>query len=148
MNDKNYYKEGDSRDVKILLAEDNPMNQKLAELILRQLGYQVDIVNDGREALAALKMTRYDIILMDIQMPEVDGLEATRMIRDPKSDVCNHEVPIIAMTALVMEEESEQFFDAGMNDYVSKPFDPGKLDKIIKKYIALQGHQRKISDDE
>ena len=103
--------------LRILLAEDNLVNQKVAIKMLERLGYTADIAADGREVLAALESRHYDVVLMDVQMPEMDGLEATRSIR---STAC-HQPYIIAMTAHAMKGDREECLDAGMNDYISKP---------------------------
>jgi len=106
---------------RILLAEDNLTNQKVAIGVLGKLGLQVDAVGNGREAIAALEMHHYDLVLMDVQMPGMDGLTATRIIRDPRSAVVDHAVPIIAMTANAMDSDREQCLAAGMNGYIMKP---------------------------
>ncbi len=120
-----------AKTVKILLAEDNPINQKVATLILRKSGYEVEVVNDGAEAVQALMVRSYDLVLMDVQMPNMDGLEATRRIRDPQSRVLNSQIPIIALTAHAMKGDEENCVASGMNDYLAKPIDPkGLLEKI------------------
>ena len=106
---------------RILLAEDNVTNQKVALGVLKKMGLQVDPVANGIEAIAALEMHHYDLVLMDVQMPEMDGLSATRIIRDPRSAVFDHAVPIIAMTANAMDSDREQCLAAGMNGYIVKP---------------------------
>jgi len=103
--------------LRILLAEDNLVNQKVAIRMLERLGYTADIAADGQEVLAALESRPYDVVLMDVQMPEMDGLEATRSIR---STAC-HQPYIIAMTAHAMKGDREVCLDAGMNDYIAKP---------------------------
>ena len=108
-------------DLRILLAEDNIINQKVAQSLLSKLGYKADVVANGLEALKALEQINYDLVLMDCQMPEMDGYEATSLIRDKSFAVLNHDVPIIALTANAMKEDRERCFRAGMNAYLSKP---------------------------
>ena len=107
--------------------EDNSINQKLVLNILEKWGYRADAVANGQEALQALEMAPYDLVLMDIQMPIMDGLEATRIIRDQNSWVLDHEIPIIAMTAHAMQGDREQCLYSGMNDYITKPVEPKEL---------------------
>ena len=120
----------------VLVAEDNPVNQKVAQLYLQKMGHRVDIVGNGREAIKALESVRYDVVLMDVQMPEVDGLAATRVIRHPGSDVLDHEVPIIALTAHALPSDREQCLAAGMNDYISKPIDARDLQEALERQLA------------
>ncbi|MGD0584231.1 MAG: response regulator [Oryzomonas sp.] len=120
---------------RILVAEDNPTNQMVALAILQKLGYRADVVTDGSEAITALQMTHYDLVLMDCQMPEMDGYEATAMIRSPLSAVLNHDVPIIALTAHVMQEEEEKCRTAGMNDYLAKPIHTMVLAGLLEKWL-------------
>jgi signal transduction histidine kinase/DNA-binding response OmpR family regulator len=119
------------RRVRILLVEDNIVNQKLAVRLLEKMGYRSDAVGNGREAVEALETVPYDVVLMDVQMPEMDGYEATRVIRSPQSKVRNHEVPIIAMTANAMKGDRERCIEAGMDDYIAKPIEPQKLLEVI-----------------
>jgi len=111
--------------LRILLAEDNAVNQKLALRLLAQLGYRADVAGNGLEAIAALERQRYDLVLMDVQMPELDGLEAARAIcqRWPRSE----RPRMIAVTANAMQGDREQCLEAGMDDYISKPIRVGEL---------------------
>jgi len=122
--------------VRILLAEDNEINQKLAVSMLKKIGYRVDVAANGKEAVEALEKSSYDAVLMDIRMPEMDGLEATRIIRDPQSKVRNHNIPIIAVTASALTGDRELFLKAGMNDYISKPIDSQKFLATIAKHTT------------
>jgi PAS domain S-box-containing protein len=124
--------------VRILLAEDNLTNQQVALGILRKLGLHADVVADGSEAIRSLEKSRYDLVLMDVQMPGMDGLEATQRIRDPSSAVLNHEVPIIAMTAHAMQGDRERCLDAGMDDYVTKPISPQTLAEAVDRWLPRE----------
>ncbi len=123
------------RKTRILLAEDNITNQRVALGILKRLGLSADAVANGEEALRALETLPYDVVLMDVQMPEMDGLAATRQIRDPRSAVPNHQIPIIAMTAHALEGDRETCLNAGMSDYVSKPVSPQALAAALEKWL-------------
>ena len=111
--------------MKILLAEDNPVNQKLALRLLERMGYHADVAGNGLEAIAAIEGSVYDVVLMDVQMPELDGLEATRRIRARWPGAAGPR--IVAMTANAMEGDRETCLAAGMDDYVSKPIRPETL---------------------
>ncbi len=121
--------------MRILLAEDNIINQQVALGILNKLGMRADAVANGAEAIAALEHIPYDLVLMDVQMPEMNGYEATMHIRDLKSSVLNHQIPIIAMTANAMDGDREKCLEAGMNDYVSKPVAPDALADTLDKWL-------------
>jgi CheY-like chemotaxis protein len=110
--------------LRILLAEDNAVNQKLALRLLAQIGYEAQVANDGQQALDALEHGEFDVVLMDVQMPELDGLEATRRIRRQWPDKA---IRIVAMTANAMAGDREACFAAGMDDYISKPIRPAEL---------------------
>ncbi len=112
---------------RILVAEDNAVNQALMRGILLKLGCDAAMVGNGQEAVAALAEQDFDLVLMDLQMPAMDGLEATAVIRDPESSVRDHDIPIIALTARAMEEDRQRCLDAGMNDHVSKPIEREEL---------------------
>ncbi|NTU96868.1 MAG: response regulator, partial [Chlorobiaceae bacterium] len=126
---------GESKIFRLLLAEDSSINQKVVTGLLGKLGYHIDVVANGQEALQALESVPYDLVIMDVQMPEMDGLEATRMIRSPNSKVLNHRIPVIALTAHAMEGDRELCLQAGMNDYVSKPIDSRLLAETLKKWL-------------
>ncbi|WP_300669833.1 cache domain-containing protein [Desulfoluna sp.] len=127
--------ESKRRTERILLVEDNLTNQKLALLLLKKMGFQAVAVANGKKALHALSETSYDLILMDVQMPEMDGHEATRRIRTPDSPVLNRTVPIIAMTAFAMKGDREACLNAGMDDYLSKPIRLAELSRVIDQWL-------------
>ncbi len=129
--------EAKRRSLRILLAEDNAINQKLAMHLLARFGFIADAVTNGREAVQALSQTPYDLVLMDVQMPEMDGLAATRVIRDPDSPVLNHSVPIVAMTAHAMIGDRDKCLSAGMNDYIAKPIQPNLLLQTIERLLGV-----------
>jgi PAS domain S-box-containing protein len=121
--------------VRILVAEDNPINQKVALGILHKMGLAADAVANGAEALRALAAARYDLVLMDVQMPELDGLEATQRIRSVSSGVLDHQVPIVAMTAHAMPGDRDRCLAAGMNEYLQKPVSPQALAEALDKWL-------------
>ena len=127
--------------VQLLLVEDNPVNQEVARLMLEMLGYTPDLAHNGKDALAKIGHTSYDLILMDCQMPEMDGYEATRLIREreqqysvPPNSVAAH-TPIIAMTANAMTGDRARCLAAGMDDYISKPFTQEQLSTALTKWL-------------
>jgi PAS domain S-box-containing protein len=124
-----------SRKARILLAEDNITNQRVAVAMLKTMGLRAEVVANGAEAVKALETLPYDLVLMDAQMPELDGLEATRQIRRPHSRVLNPRVPIIAMTAGAMQSDREECLAAGMDDYVTKPVSPQVLAEVLDKWL-------------
>ena len=123
-------------DIRILLAEDSATNRMVAVGILDKLGLRTDVVANGREAVEALGKVPYDLVLMDVQMPEMDGLEATRIVRAPGSETIHRAVPIIAMTAHAMLGDRNACLDAGMDDYIAKPVTPAALSTLMKKWLA------------
>lgn len=138
-----YSTAGDSKlltGIKVLVAEDNLINQKVVNITLLKQGADVFITNNGRQAIEALSMQSFDVILMDLQMPEVDGYQATRIIRKE----INNTIPIVAMTADALKGEAEKCFEAGMNGYISKPFEPKEL---YQEIIRLTKKNNIMSQD-
>jgi PAS domain S-box-containing protein len=121
----------------ILLAEDNPVNQKVAIHLLQKKGHRVTVAENGRQALEFLEKEKFDLVLMDVQMPEMDGFEATRQIRQQEKASGEH-LPIVAMTAHAMKGDREKCLEAGMDDYVAKPLYPEQLYRAIERAIALK----------
>jgi CheY-like chemotaxis protein len=119
--------------LRVLLAEDNPINQKLAVILLQKAGYSVDFVENGLQAVEQVKKGVYCMVLMDVQMPEMDGYDATREIRKLEGDV--RHIPIIAMTAGAMKGDRELCLAAGMDDYISKPLKPELLFATMKQWL-------------
>jgi PAS domain S-box-containing protein len=122
---------------RILVADDNVTNQQVALGLLKRFGVRADAVADGAEALQALEAIPYDLVLMDVSMPVMDGFEATRQIRNPQSKVGNHAIPIIALTANAMKSDREHCLDMGMNDYLSKPISVRALHAAIAKWLGI-----------
>jgi signal transduction histidine kinase/PleD family two-component response regulator/HPt (histidine-containing phosphotransfer) domain-containing protein len=122
---------------RILLVEDNITNQQVAMGILKKTGVRVDAVANGLEAVSALEQVPYDLVFMDVQMPVMDGLDATRAIRSTYSKVRNRNIPVIAMTAHAMQGDKNMCLDAGMNDYISKPVDPIAFSTVLNKWLDL-----------
>jgi CheY-like chemotaxis protein len=118
------------------LAEDNAVNQLLAVSILERRGHTVQPVNNGKETLDALACERFDVVLMDVQMPEMDGLEATVAIRRLEQETGRH-IPIIAMTAHAMKGDRELCLDSGMDDYLAKPVEPQTMRDVVERWGAL-----------
>ena len=157
------------RKVRILLAEDNITNQQVALGILKKLGLRADAVANGAEALRALEILPYDLVLMDVQMPEMDGIEATKRIRNYKLTTRNEKasvegvvysplithrsllspsIPIIAMTAHAMKGDRERFLEAGMNDYITKPVSPQALAGVLDLWLPKSNDEKKMVDEE
>ena len=147
--------------LRILLAEDNITNQKVALGILKKIGLRADAVANGAEVLSALATLSYDIVLMDVQMPVMDGLEATRRIRNDEKMMMSkgkfadegevHSpriIPIIAMTAHAMQGDRERCIEAGMSDYITKPVSPEALSDVLKKWLPKEDCELKSRNDE
>jgi CheY-like chemotaxis protein len=120
---------------RVLLVEDNFVNQRVAVYMLSKLGHQVDVAKHGREAIDMLAKSSYDLVLMDCQMPEMDGFEATRIIRDRSSAVLDHEIPVIAMTANAFPEHRARALACGMNDFLAKPVDRPVLASMLDRWL-------------
>ena len=126
-------------EVRILLAEDNPINREVALALLGRLGYTAHAVPDGAQAVKKLQTERYDLVLMDCMMPEMDGYEATRAIRDPAAGALHPAIPIIAVTASAMAGDRERCIQAGMDDCLTKPIEPEQLTRTIEKWLRKPG---------
>ncbi|MGC8784071.1 MAG: response regulator [Armatimonadota bacterium] len=133
--------------VRVLLVEDNEVNRKLALRMLQRLGCSVEIATNGREAVEMTSNRAYDIVFMDIQMPEMDGIEATRLIREREASTDRH-LPIIAMTAHAMEGDRERCLSAGMDDYLSKPVKIDLLAQMVEKWSPVRRRAHAPLDDE
>ena len=118
-----------------LVADDNTTNQLVALAMLKRIGHCGDVVANGLEAIRALTQIPYDAVLMDVQMPEMDGLEAARRIRDPKTGVQDRHVPIIAMTAHAMKGDQDKCLAAGMDDYIAKPVQFDELVSVLRRWL-------------
>lgn len=117
------------------MADDSATNQFVALKMLERLGYVADVAANGEEVLAALRGIPYDLILMDCQMPVVDGFEATRRIRRGEAGSVRASTPVIAMTAHAMEGDRQRCLEAGMNDYLSKPVGPSTLSEVLGRWL-------------
>ena len=127
--------ENRKKNIQILVVEDHIVNQKVIIGILNKLGFNADTANNGSEAIKALQKKAYDLIFMDIQMPVMNGFEATRTIRNKNVPIKNHNVIIVALTANAMKSDRDKCIESGMNDYLPKPFNSNDLQEIIKKYL-------------
>jgi CheY-like chemotaxis protein len=129
--------------MRVLIAEDNVVNQRVSTHLLRKLGAHVRCVGNGVEALMALRDETYDVVLMDCQMPEMDGYEATRRIREGGQGMVNSAIPIIALTAHALGSDRDKCIAAGMNDYLSKPIDAARLQAALTR--AVNGVRSAVS---
>ena len=137
----------DPGSIRILVAEDNITNQQVAKGILNKLGFKADLATNGAEAVKALETLAYDLVLMDVQMPEMDGLQASRIVRDPESLVLNHQIPIIAMTAYAFRGDRERCLDAGMDDHLTKPIELATLVATLEKWLNPANQRGPAKED-
>ena len=122
--------------IRILLVEDNAINQRVASAMLNKLGFTIDIAANGIEAIDALRQTAYSLVIMDLQMPLMGGLEATREIRKMESGILiSSDIPIIAMTANATQQDKKNCLNAGMNDFISKPVTMPTLKELLNKWV-------------
>ena len=124
----------------VLLAEDNAVNSMLALRLLKSLGWSVELVRNGREAVDAVSTAQYDLVLMDCQMPEMDGFEATQKIRARESH--GRRIPIVALTANAMDSDRQRCLDAGMDDFLTKPISPEALRASVERWTIGRGAAR------
>jgi len=129
-----------NRNLSILLVEDVKINVIVATELLRTMGHTITTAENGVIALEHLKKSDFDIVLMDCQMPTMDGYQCTRMIRHPDSEVRNPSIPVIAMTAHAMSGDREKCLEAGMDDYITKPIDGKLLAEKLDHYVASAPH--------
>jgi len=127
---KEHYKQFNAT---ILVVEDYPINQEITKELLEMMGCDVDVVDSGAEALEAVRRNSYDLIIMDIQMPEMDGYEATKEIR--RIEGTTKHVPIVALTANALQGDREKCLSAGMDEYISKPFRAAELEAVLLKFL-------------
>lgn len=136
---------GERRGGLVLVAEDNKVNQHVIRRMLEKLGYQVAVVENGHEALEAVSERRYSLVLMDCQMPGMDGFEATAAIREMPAPHCH--VPIIAVTAHAIHGDRERCIQAGMDDYITKPIMLGDLGDVVGRWIDRSGEARAVRQE-
>jgi CheY-like chemotaxis protein len=122
--------------MKVLLVEDNLLNQKFAETILKKVGYEIDIAENGLIGFEMYCKKRYDIVLMDIQMPVMDGVESTLKIRKWEQQKRLKPVPVVAVTAYALENDVERYLGAGINAYLRKPYQPKDLVELVQQFTS------------
>lgn len=121
---------------RVLVVEDNTVNQKVAQGLLKKFGLQVDLAANGEEAIKSLETLPFDLVFMDCQMPVMDGYEATKQIRQISSKVLNRKIPIVAMTANSMQGDQEKCLSVGMDDFISKPINPAKVEEALNRWLS------------
>lgn len=126
------------RPLRVLLAEDNPVNRKIAVAMLERIGCSVDVVGDGEAAVNQIRTASYDLVLMDCQMPVLDGFDATRAIREQERETGAGRIPIIALTASALTGDREACLAAGMDDYIAKPFRLEHLQRVVNTWVNTQ----------
>jgi len=141
------YSVAESRPARLLVVEDNAVNQLVAVKMVEKLGCRADVAANGKEAIAALRNIPYDLVLMDCQMPEMDGFEATRAIRRGEAGEGHLKTPVIAMTAHAMQGDREKCLDSGMNDYLPKPIKHAVLAKILERWLARKNDTPQVPTD-
>jgi CheY-like chemotaxis protein len=127
------------RALRILVAEDNTINQKLAVALLNKMGHEATLAGDGREALELWGREAFDLILMDVQMPEMDGTEATARIRVLEERTGKH-IPIVAMTAYAMSGDRDRYLGTGMDEYITKPVSYKRMEEAIARFFSFETH--------
>jgi two-component system sensor histidine kinase/response regulator len=133
----------EAEDLHVLLVEDNPINQRISRALLEKKGYAVTLAENGRKALERFEKQSFDVILMDVQMPEMDGFEATALIRRREKNSGRH-VPIIALTAHALKGDEERCLSAGMDSYITKPIDPQRLFQAIESVLVPREYHATI----
>ena len=131
--------------LRVLLAEDNLVNQRLAVRLLEKRGHRVVVAGTGLEALKALEKETFDLVLMDVQMPEMDGLEATEAIRQKERGTSHHQA-VVALTAHAMKGDREKCLAGGMDGYLTKPIRPQELDQLLEIYVARRMETRSVTE--
>jgi CheY-like chemotaxis protein len=129
----------DRKGIRLLLAEDDHVSGVTLKKQLEKAGYEVTVVENGSRAISEMKRKDYQAVLMDVQMPVMDGIEATRVIRDKKAGEKNSRIPIIAVTAYAMRGDEQKFLDAGMDGYISKPVDSAELMRELERLLVKAG---------
>ncbi len=130
--------------LEILLAEDNAVNQRLAARMLQKRGHRVTLASNGREAVELLERSRYDLVLMDVQMPLLDGIAATTLIREREKETGIHQ-PIVALTAYAVKGDQDRCLAAGMDGYLPKPIRPEELDALLQTYRSKRSEAQASS---